>query len=80
MRTFSKEELAKYDGRDGIAYVACGGKVYDVSQSFLWQRGRHQVVHRAGCDLTQALKGAPHSAELLERFPVVGRFFNPDKT
>ena len=79
MRTFTKQELAKYDGSSGIAYVACDGKVYDVSQSFLWQRGRHQVVHRAGCDLTEALKEAPHSAELLERFPVVGRLIGSDK-
>ncbi len=80
MRTFTKEELAKYDGRNGIAYVACCGKVYDVSQSFLWQRGRHQVVHRAGCDLTEALKGAPHGSQMLERFPVVGKLLSSDKT
>jgi predicted heme/steroid binding protein len=64
--------LAKYDGSNGIAYVAYRGKVYDVSQSFLWQKGRHQVVHRAGCDLTKALENAPHGPELLARFPVVG--------
>ena len=80
MRTFTKEELAKYDGRNGIAYVSCCGKVYDVSQSFLWQRGWHQVVHRAGHDLTEALKEAPHGSELLERFPVVGKLLSPDKT
>ena len=80
MRAFTKEELAKYDGSNGIAYVACCGKVYDVSQSFLWQRGRHQVVHRAGRDLTEVLKGAAHGAELLERFRVVGRLLDPDKT
>ena len=79
MRTFTKEELAKYDGRNGIAYVAYGGKVYDVSQSFLWQRGRHQVVHHAGCDLTEALKRAPHGSELLERFPMVGKLLSSDK-
>jgi len=80
MRTFTKEELAKYDGRDGVAYVAYCGKVYDVSQSFLWQRGRHQVAHRAGHDLTEALKEAPHASELLERFPVVGKLLSSDKT
>jgi len=51
MRVFTKEELKKYDGSKGVAYVAYHGKVYDVSQSFLWKSGVHQVLHRAGCDL-----------------------------
>lgn len=76
MRVFTKEKLKKYDGRDGIAYVAYGDKVYDVSQSFLWKQGIHQVMHRAGCDQTEALKEAPHGPELLERFPVVGEMLD----
>ena len=72
MRVFTREELKQYDGRDGIAYVAYAGKVYDVSPSFLWQKGVHQVSHHAGCDLTDALKEAPHGADVLEKFPVVG--------
>jgi len=77
MRIFTKEELKKYDGSKGVAYVAYYGKVYDVSQSFLWKSGVHQVVHRAGCDLTEALKEAPHGSELLEKFPVVGELLDP---
>ena len=73
MRQFTKDELAQYDGKEGrFAYVACNGKVYDVSKSFLWQKGDHQVLHRAGADLTEELKQASHGADLLERFPVVG--------
>jgi len=52
--------------------VACEGWIYDVSASFLWQRGRHQAMHEAGTDLTEALSKAPHGKELLQRFPVVG--------
>ena len=78
MRNFTIKELARYDGSHGIAYVACAGKVYDVSRSFLWQRGKHQVRHRAGCDLTEALESAPHGPELLKRFPVVGRLVSTD--
>ena len=37
------------------AYIAFEGKVYDVSRSFLWQRGRHQVRHQAGIDYTDGL-------------------------
>ncbi|MCD6518495.1 MAG: cytochrome B5 [Anaerolineae bacterium] len=73
MRRFSKEELRHYNGLDGMpAYVAYQGKVYDVSGSFLWQQGLHQATHAAGSDLTAALKQAPHGAELLLRFPIVG--------
>jgi len=73
MKQFSREELARYDGKGGRpAYIACNGKVYDVSTSFLWQKGNHQILHGAGADLTEVLKQAPHGEDLLERFPVVG--------
>jgi predicted heme/steroid binding protein len=73
MRTFTREELQRFDGREGRpAYVAFRGKVYDVSESFLWRGGKHQVLHQAGEDLTEAMQEAPHGEELLARFPVVG--------
>lgn len=73
MRRLTREELARYNGKDGApAYVAYEGKVYDVTHSFLWQNGRHQALHTAGEDLTASLDWAPHSADMLERFPVVG--------
>jgi predicted heme/steroid binding protein len=72
MKAFTKEELSKYDGSNGIAYIACYGKVYDVSASYQWRKGVHQVTHRAGCDLTDDLERAPHDFSLLEKFPVVG--------
>ncbi len=69
----AREELALYNGKNGAsAYVAYEGKVYDVSGSFLWRDGNHQVLHHAGEDLTESLKEAPHGPELLQRFPVVG--------
>jgi predicted heme/steroid binding protein len=67
------KELAQYNGKDGApAFIAYNGKVYDVSSSFLWRNGKHQVLHNAGEDLTDSLEQAPHGADLLERFPVVG--------
>lgn len=73
MRTFTREELSHYTGKNGTpAYIACNGKVYDVSSSFLWRDGKHQVIHNAGVDLTDSLEEAPHGADILERFPVVG--------
>jgi predicted heme/steroid binding protein len=73
MKLFTIEELKKYDGSRGIAYIAYKGKVYDVSQSFQWKKGVHQIRHHAGLDLTAVLKQAPHTPDLLFKFPVVGR-------
>ena len=78
MKVFTREELRKYGGSNGLAYVAFNGKIYDVSQSYHWRRGIHQVMHHAGCDLTEALKRAPHSAAMLVRFPVVGELLDSE--
>ncbi len=72
-KEFTEEELSRYDGKNGNpTYVAYKGKVYDVSASFLWKDGTHQVLHSAGSDLTNALEQAPHSEDIVEKFPVVG--------
>ncbi|MDI9624664.1 MAG: cytochrome b5 domain-containing protein [Methanothermobacter sp.] len=73
MIEFALKDLKKFNGKDGApAYVACNGKVYDVSESFLWKDGEHQVTHRAGEDLTDEISEAPHGIEFLERFPIIG--------
>lgn len=73
MRRYTREELASNNGKNGaLALIAFRGKIYDVSPSFHWRGGKHQVMHRAGEDLTDAIARAPHSAELLERFSAVG--------
>ncbi len=73
MRTFRTSELARYNGQNGSpCFVAYRGTVYDVSRSFLWQKGSHQMEHTAGADLTGELGEAPHGPEMLSKFPVVG--------
>ena len=73
VKEFTEKELAQYDGKRGNpAYVAYKGKVYNVSDSFLWKNGEHQVFHNAGVDLTNELDQAPHGTDVLEKFPVVG--------
>jgi predicted heme/steroid binding protein len=70
---FTTEELAKFDGKDGRpAYFAYEGKVYDVTKSKFWKNGKHPGGHLASQDLTDSLLPAPHGAEVLKRFPVVG--------
>ncbi len=73
-----KEELRKYDGSNGTAYIAFDSKVYDVSESYHWKKGIHQVMHHAGCGLTEALKRAPHGADMLARFLVVGKLLDSE--
>ncbi len=73
MRKFSKEELAKNDGKNGAPeFFAVNGKVYDVTNSSLWEDGEHENLHSSGKDLTTELELAPHGADVLERFPIVG--------
>jgi len=73
MKEFTTAELAKYNGKGGMPmYVAHKGKVYDLSNSSLWEGGEHQGMHVAGGDLTKDITDAPHEDDVLERFPVVG--------
>ncbi len=79
MKEFTEEELIQFNGKNGNpAYLAYNGKVYNVSASFLWTDGNHQVLHSAGVDLTDALEQAPHGEEVLKKFPVVGILHNSE--
>ena len=69
----TEKELALFDGREGRrAYAAVNGKIYDFTDSPRWKDGHHEMRHRAGCDLSRELEGAPHVRAVIERFPVVG--------
>jgi predicted heme/steroid binding protein len=72
-KTFTTAELARYDGKDGeAAYIAFEGKVYDVTDSPMWESGTHEFEHEAGEDLTDAMVDATHGADVMDGFPVVG--------
>ena len=72
-KKFSREELTKFDGRNGNpAYIAHKGKVYDVTDSSFWLGGDHLGAHIAGQDLTTELELAPHGPENLDRVKMVG--------
>lgn len=80
MKVFTEEELSRYNGRNGNpAYIAYKGRVYNVSDSFLWKDGTHQVLHSAGMDLTDAIEQAPHGGYTLEKFPVIGILYSTYK-
>ena len=72
-RRFTVEELKEYNGKNGkLAYIACKGKVYDVTDDYLWIEGEHQGEHFSGGDLTEEIALAPHLEDVLERVKLVG--------
>jgi predicted heme/steroid binding protein len=72
-RKFTLDELSHYDGQDGRpAYIACKGKVYDVTDDPLWIGGEHQFEHKAGKDLTAELAAAPHMEEVFALVKLIG--------
>ena len=73
LKKFTAKELEEYNGKNGKpAYVACNGKVYDISQSDLWSGGEHMGMHNAGKDISEELELAPHGEEVLERVKLIG--------
>ena len=72
-KIFTEAELKKFDGKEGRkAYIGCNGKVYDVTDSDMWENGEHSGIHEAGLDLTEEIDNSPHGDEVMEGFPVVG--------
>ncbi len=72
VKEYTLEELAEYNGKNGgKTYVAYQGKVYDVSDNNVWKNGTHKGCN-AGTDLTGKMDKAPHRAEILKVYPVVG--------
>lgn len=68
-KTFTLEELAKYNGQNGKhSYVAVDGVVYDVSGIFI--NGQH-YEHVAGKELTQEFF-SKHAKKQIEKYKVVG--------
>lgn len=66
-------QLSLRNGQDKPEiWIAYNGMVYDVSKSRLWKAGKH-YEHWAGQDLTDELKDAPHTQEVLQKFQIIGR-------
>lgn len=64
---------AKCNGQAGKpTYIAFRGKVYNLSESFMWDGGTHMAEHQDGKDLTDEFEDAPHERSGLERYAQVG--------
>ena len=73
MKEIDAETLSRSNGKEGNpVYIAYKGRVIDVSKSKLWQTGVHMGRHAAGADLTAEIEAAPHSLDVLDRYPEIG--------
>ena len=73
MKEIDLQTLSECKGKDGRPLlVAYEGKVYDLSMSKLWSTGLHMNRHCAGKDLTSDIHAAPHTPDVLQKFPQVG--------
>ena len=75
-KTFTLEELAEHDGKDGNdCYVAVDGDVYLIEGFALWQMGEHiPSGGRAKCgyDLTDVIDESPHGRSKLQLLQKIG--------
>ncbi|MCI0921080.1 cytochrome b5 domain-containing protein [Sphingobacterium rhinopitheci] len=70
--SYTKSQLALRNGQDKPAiWVAFNGYIYDVTESRLWNKGKH-YEHWAGQDLTEELKDAPHNESVFKKFNIIG--------
>jgi predicted heme/steroid binding protein len=75
-RSYTLEELALYDGKDGNdCLVAVDGDVYLIEGFALWVAGEHVTSGgraRCGFDLTEVIDESPHGRSKLELLKNVG--------
>ena len=75
-RTYTVEELAQYDGKDGNqCLVAVDGNVYLIEGFALWQSGEHLPSGgraRCGLDLSEVINESPHGRSKLQLLKQVG--------
>jgi len=74
------QDLSHFDGSENRpSYIAYKAKVYDVNSSSLWKGGTHFKKHRAGSDLTDLLKTAPHEEDKVLRMPMVAELVSSEE-
>ncbi|GAB6168603.1 cytochrome b5 domain-containing protein [Clostridium carnis] len=70
---FTIEELAKYNGKDGMpAYIAIKGTVYDTTDIMKWSGGEHFGVKAGGDRTAEFLECHKGNMENLKKLRIVG--------
>ncbi|TAD99309.1 MAG: cytochrome b5 [Bacteroidetes bacterium] len=78
MLTYTIQQLALRNGTEKPEiWCAYQGLIYDLSKSRLWRDGKH-YQHWAGQDLTEELAQAPHTANVFDKFTVIGKLVKSD--
>ncbi|WP_394184719.1 cytochrome b5-like heme/steroid binding domain-containing protein [Metabacillus halosaccharovorans] len=73
-RTFTKEQLANYTGRNGMpAYVAVGDVVYDVTNHRVWAAGTHAGLQAGGVYTNEFSRCHAGEEMILNQLIPVGR-------
>ena len=73
MNKLSRKDLSEQNGQDGKkTFISYEGCIYDLTVSAKWKNGTHMGRHKAGMDLTNEMKAAPHGPEVFENFEQVG--------
>jgi len=72
---FNKEELAKFNGKNGMrAYIAVNRVVYDVTNNAAWAAASHFGL-KAGYELTNQFANCHQGqSAILQKLKVVGRY------
>ena len=73
-KTFTTEELSKYNGTNGQpSYVAIDGIVYDVTNVWAWKGGKHKN-NSSGSNITELIKNkSPHGLGVVKKLKPVGK-------
>ena len=73
LRTFTLEELSKYDGKNGQpGYIAINGIVYDITNDRTWVNAEHFGL-TPGKDLTIYYRSCHSGKPALDVLPIVGQ-------
>jgi predicted heme/steroid binding protein len=76
----SADDLRGFMGENGgPTYFIYKDNIYDASQSKLWKDGMHFGRHKAGEDLTDKLRQAPHDEDKIFELPLVGKQIPPQE-
>jgi predicted heme/steroid binding protein len=71
---FTVDNLLYFNGKeDREVYIAYKNKIYDITKSESWKDGVHFGRHKAGTDLTEMLKQAPHGEDKIFDMPLIGK-------
>ncbi len=74
-KTYSQQELASANGKDGRdCWLAVDGVIYEIDQGYKWLEGKHTESSLAYCgaDMSSVIDQAPHGRTKLSQLKKIG--------